>query len=246
MTETKREIVVERNAIGRRGKSAYEVAVDNGFNGTESEWLQSLGSNAGIQEDIWIPTLLSEAESAYVEVDFSGNANVISSGGTINSGQYITSWQYAYTLLGYQVNYNGTDYKSGVAFPHINLVGSGITTWQGLLDQINSGFSAAELPISAVFSGSKIVLITDQKGGDISISTADWGANYLWTWGSGIVSTPVDGINAVIDDSDFPEECARKIYEVDLDWPATCQGKTIENGNGVAFKNNGQIMGVIK
>jgi len=27
---------------GQRGKSAYEVAVDNGFTGTEKEWLESL------------------------------------------------------------------------------------------------------------------------------------------------------------------------------------------------------------
>lgn len=32
---------------GQRGKSAYEVAVDNGFSGTEQEWLESLKGKAG-------------------------------------------------------------------------------------------------------------------------------------------------------------------------------------------------------
>lgn len=34
-------------AEGRRGKSAYEVAVEQGFNGTEAEWLESLKGERG-------------------------------------------------------------------------------------------------------------------------------------------------------------------------------------------------------
>ena len=33
---------------GKEGKSAYEVAVDNGFEGTEQEWLDSLVSDAAM------------------------------------------------------------------------------------------------------------------------------------------------------------------------------------------------------
>jgi hypothetical protein len=33
-------------SINRDGKSAYQVALDNGFVGTESEWLDSLGSGS--------------------------------------------------------------------------------------------------------------------------------------------------------------------------------------------------------
>ena len=42
---------VELQIAGRRGKegkSAYEVAVDNGFEGTEQEWLDSLVSTAAM------------------------------------------------------------------------------------------------------------------------------------------------------------------------------------------------------
>lgn len=35
--------------IGRDGKSAYEIAVKNGFDGTEEEWLESLKGEQGIQ-----------------------------------------------------------------------------------------------------------------------------------------------------------------------------------------------------
>lgn len=34
-------------SYGARGKSAYQVAVDNGFEGTEKEWLESLKGATG-------------------------------------------------------------------------------------------------------------------------------------------------------------------------------------------------------
>lgn len=36
-------------SYGARGKSAYQVAVDNGFEGTEKEWLDSLKGKDGAQ-----------------------------------------------------------------------------------------------------------------------------------------------------------------------------------------------------
>ncbi|KJV08072.1 hypothetical protein [Methylocucumis oryzae] len=48
--------------LGDTGKSAYEIAVDNGFLGTEQEWLSSLNGSSGGQflytqstsSDIWV------------------------------------------------------------------------------------------------------------------------------------------------------------------------------------------------
>lgn len=37
-----RKIIKEESVVGKDGKSAYEVAVQNGFVGTEQEWLESL------------------------------------------------------------------------------------------------------------------------------------------------------------------------------------------------------------
>lgn len=37
---------IEMQIVGVHGKSAYEIAVDNGFIGTEQEWLDSLVSDA--------------------------------------------------------------------------------------------------------------------------------------------------------------------------------------------------------
>lgn len=38
---------ISQSNIGRDGKSAYEIAVDNGFNGTVAEWLRSLHGEKG-------------------------------------------------------------------------------------------------------------------------------------------------------------------------------------------------------
>lgn len=39
------------DVIGIRGQSAYEVAVNNGFKGTEQEWLDSLQGPPGVNID---------------------------------------------------------------------------------------------------------------------------------------------------------------------------------------------------
>ena len=43
--------VVLKNSSGTAGKSAYEIAVDNGFVGTETEWLESLKGSEGKKGD---------------------------------------------------------------------------------------------------------------------------------------------------------------------------------------------------
>ena len=57
---------------GAAGKSAYEIAVDNGFNGTEQEWLDSLkGSASGSQGksayDIWLENGHTGSEADFLE-----------------------------------------------------------------------------------------------------------------------------------------------------------------------------------
>lgn len=39
----------ENAGEGAPGKSAYEIAVENGFLGTEEEWLESLECDGGIE-----------------------------------------------------------------------------------------------------------------------------------------------------------------------------------------------------
>ena len=52
---------VTNGAVGADGKSAYEVAVDQGYSGTEQQWLDSLKGDSGVERQI----TLSSAVSSY-------------------------------------------------------------------------------------------------------------------------------------------------------------------------------------
>jgi hypothetical protein len=47
--------ITNRGEDGPQGKSAYQVAVDNGFTGTEAQWLASIGG-AAIASHVADPT----------------------------------------------------------------------------------------------------------------------------------------------------------------------------------------------
>ena len=50
---------------GAAGKSAYEIAVDNGFVGTETEWLESLKGAEGINGATFTPYVSSSGELSW-------------------------------------------------------------------------------------------------------------------------------------------------------------------------------------
>lgn len=52
----------EVQRIGIPGKSAYEIAVENGFEGTEEEWLESLRGKDGPQGPAYTLTAADKAE----------------------------------------------------------------------------------------------------------------------------------------------------------------------------------------
>ena len=56
---------------GDRGKSAYEVAVDNGFDGTEQEWLASLKADA-ISD---VESLIQDKVEQTLDDTFSGSSS---------------------------------------------------------------------------------------------------------------------------------------------------------------------------
>ena len=53
-----------KGADGKNGKSAYQIAVDNGFSGTELEWLESLkGADGATYNDTEIRNRISTLET---------------------------------------------------------------------------------------------------------------------------------------------------------------------------------------
>ena len=62
-----------RGGAGAPGKSAYEIAVENGFEGTEQEWLESLvGQAAGFGTPTASATPLASGEQPTVNISASG------------------------------------------------------------------------------------------------------------------------------------------------------------------------------
>ena len=58
-------VLEQQGGGGSAGKSAYEIAVDNGFTGTEAQWLASL---VGPQGDDYILTAQDKADIAALVV----------------------------------------------------------------------------------------------------------------------------------------------------------------------------------
>lgn len=91
------------------GISAYQVAVNNGFVGTEAEWLISIKGDQGAQGNTPI------AEWAGTSLGFDGGAKVDLKGatgatGAQGSGVKITPWSAGAYLLNDQVNHLGKDW----------------------------------------------------------------------------------------------------------------------------------------
>lgn len=86
ITESATIIEVLSSAPGPKGDSAYEVALDNGFVGTEAQWLESLKAKVSythiqsISMTIWIINH---------NLNYMPNVTVIDSGGNSVEGEII-------------------------------------------------------------------------------------------------------------------------------------------------------------
>ena len=54
---------------GKDGKSAYQIALDNGFVGTETEWLESLKGERGTDGQDYVLTDTDKTEIANIAID---------------------------------------------------------------------------------------------------------------------------------------------------------------------------------
>ena len=75
---------------GERGHSAYEVAVNNGFIGSEKDWLAQLGTNVLFTEDSAVHTATAGQTSFDIPEDYvSGSViNMYVDGVKLNSTQF--------------------------------------------------------------------------------------------------------------------------------------------------------------
>ena len=80
---------IQSGSVGADGKSAYEVAVNNGYTGTEQEWIESLKGKQGEKGDrgdSGITTPINGFFTMYVDGD--GNLWVLSETDMSNTFEY--------------------------------------------------------------------------------------------------------------------------------------------------------------
>ena len=94
---------------GEQGKSAYEVAVDAGYTGTQAQWLQSLKGTNGTS--ITVSSIQYVASSNGTSTPSSGWSTTIP---TVNQGEYLwTKVTYSDNSVVYSKAYQGVDGAGG-------------------------------------------------------------------------------------------------------------------------------------
>lgn len=75
---------------GERGYSAYEIAVQNGFIGTEQDWLAQIGQSSHFSEDSIIHTATEGQTSFELPTNYTSNSfiDVYINGFRLNSSEY--------------------------------------------------------------------------------------------------------------------------------------------------------------
>lgn len=121
---------------GQDGKSAYEVAVDNGFVGNETEWLNSLRGGIGIV-NVFIDRIVYAGETVWgfpATEDFVFPANFVGSAGIVKADPAISSSFYLYinenlvgliTILNNDVTFSSGSVNSVSTGDIITLVSTG-------------------------------------------------------------------------------------------------------------------------
>jgi len=135
-----REVIFEgiQGPPGAQGKSAYQVAVENGFVGTQQDWVESLTGNAS-------ELVLTKTASEVVEltVDFS---NRLEAGVTLESVVSVTAYPAGLVITNPTIQGNQVVFQT-----------SGGVALQGYRIDISVTASAAPNPRT----GSVLLLITD-------------------------------------------------------------------------------------
>ena len=151
------------------GKSAYELAVDNGFEGTEKEWLESFGSSDELKAVL--------GDYVVVDAGWAGNSLVpVDSSATIPENAYII----------YRVKQ-----KDGVSYLYytINPQGTGYDEWFGMIPVVDEMEKVVKSYIpetiyTNVDANTKYAKITDNGSGVLISSeyvmptTGDFGHIY--------------------------------------------------------------------
>jgi hypothetical protein len=108
ITETATVVEVFSLAPGPKGDSAYEVALNNGFVGTELEWLETLKANVSYK---FIQAVANTTWSITHNLGYMPSVTIIDSGGNEVEGHIIYNNENTLTLQ-FSVQCSGIAYLS--------------------------------------------------------------------------------------------------------------------------------------
>ena len=165
----------------KTGASAYEIAVSNGFVGTEADWLASLagtdGANGASAYDIWIANGGSGTEQDFLNqidnstIDFSPYAQLSGANFSgpvgVNGGTVDANNQFAFYGTNFLLN-SGSDIN--MKFNKNAAVNDASMTWQtGFSTKALAGLLGNDDWTLKVGSGYHTALVADEATGEVSM-----------------------------------------------------------------------------
>ncbi|MGE7954805.1 hypothetical protein [Lysinibacillus xylanilyticus] len=136
----------EKGDTGATGKTAYQEALDNGFSGTEAEWLASLKGEKGDTPDLTEVTEHLDDNAKHLQAGERTKITNALQPNTYSASNTITN-------IGH--------YKATRVFPQINWSASGVELWESTISLTKPVWGLLELDIagySAGSGGAKIVI----------------------------------------------------------------------------------------
>lgn len=236
---------------GQQGKSAYQIAVDNGYTGTETEWLESLKGDKGDSSDDGMNDVAARALLSAVSVSatFEGlNGTSLGSGVIIQldkdagDAYIITNYHVVYYTPTSTVPWQQTTgslsndvkiYLYGQEYSEYavsaSYIGGSLTQDIAVLkvensDVIkNSAAVAAGVDISQIYAGESVIAAGNPSGGGLSVT-------------KGIVS--VDSEEIAVTLADNSATGIIRVMRIDA---AINEG----NSGGGLFDSDGNLVGIV-
>lgn len=170
------DVAIASGAKGEQGLSAYEVAVENGFVGTEEEWLDSLKAESSLPAGGTAGQVLSKIDASDYNVEWaslpeqadytSTVKHQVKAGLALNKGQavYVTSADGTNMIVGKASNSSeATSSKTmGLLAQDLAHNAFGFVVTEGLLSGLNTSGASAGDPVWLGVNGSLIYGLTNK------------------------------------------------------------------------------------
>ncbi|MDW5289143.1 hypothetical protein [Formosa sp. PL04] len=249
--------IVAEGQNGTDGESAYAIAVDEGYTGTETEWLASLNGTDGSNGET--PTIgsngnwfIGTTDTGVVAEGSNGTNGESAYQEWLDAGNTGSEQDFLDSLVGAQgmagtdgVNgTNGTDGSNGVT-PTIGTNGNWFigTTDTGIVAEGQNGTdgeSAYEIAVDGGFTGTETEWLASLNGTDGSNGeTPTIGTNGNWFIGTTDTGIVAEGQNGTDGESAYAIAIDGGFTGTETEWLASLNGTDGSNGETPTIGTNG-------